>query len=94
MNLAALFAALAGVPRLDGALCRGKHELYDSPEPDDISAATELCSWCPALTACADWVASLPPKQRPAGVVAGQIHVPVTPDATRPRGRPRKTVVA
>jgi hypothetical protein len=40
---------------------------------------------------CADWVDSLLSKQRPAGVVAGTIHIPITADQTRPR---RKAVAS
>jgi hypothetical protein len=65
----------------------GLSDDYDSPEPEDIAAATELCTWCPALTRCSAYVESLPPKKRPAGVIAGQIHIPITPDQTRPRGK-------
>jgi Transcription factor WhiB len=85
VNLVGLFDALAGVPRLPGAACCGRWKLFDSDDQADIAAATEICSRCPALSLCTEWVASLPPKHRPSGVVAGRIHIPVTPDQTRQR---------
>jgi hypothetical protein len=30
-----LFAALGAIPRLPGARCRGRHELFDPPDPND-----------------------------------------------------------
>ena len=87
MNPTTLFAALGGIPRLPGAACRGRWELFDSPDATDIAAAIQTCSSCPARYRCAEWVASLSPKQRPAGVVAGQIHIPITPEQTRRRGK-------
>lgn len=39
-----------------------------------ITTAQRLCRSCPALAACRSWVQSLPPPQRPPGVVAGQVH--------------------
>jgi hypothetical protein len=59
VNPHALFAALGGIPRLDGALCRGEHELFGSDEPGDVEAAVELCSWCPAKAKCVPWADSL-----------------------------------
>jgi WhiB family redox-sensing transcriptional regulator len=86
-----LFAALRSIPALPGAKCVGRHELFESPDPGDIANAVELCSHCPARLPCAQWVESLPPTQRPAGVVGGRVYVTVTPDQTRQR---RKTPAA
>jgi WhiB family redox-sensing transcriptional regulator len=94
VSIAHLFSALAGIPKLDGAACVGRHELMESPEPDSITAALAVCAACEALNACRAWVRSLPPKKRPHGVVGGEIHTPVTPDTTRQRGRPRGAAVA
>ena len=33
--------------------------------------ALAICASCPALDACRDWLARIPPSQRPAGVMAG-----------------------
>jgi WhiB family redox-sensing transcriptional regulator len=92
MNPTALFAALAGIPRLPGAACRGHHELFDphhgdAPErPGAEAKALALCHRCPALAGCSAWFDGLPPKQRPHGVIAGRVNRLPTP------GRPRKDV--
>ena len=63
--------ALAGIPRLPGALCRGQWELFDDAElPDE---ALTLCRRCPALAACSAWFEGLPPRRRPQGVIAGRV---------------------
>lgn len=77
----ALLAELAAqTPRLSGAKCVGRHQLYDSTATRCGNAihqaraeALALCGSCPALTLCAAYVDSLPPRQRPHGVVAGRI---------------------
>jgi hypothetical protein len=80
-SLAGLFAALIAAPDLPDAACRGRHETFDPPAEGEPKAAVEarhrraqaVCADCPALTACATWIASLPPKKRPRGVVAGRV---------------------
>ncbi|AZG44822.1 WhiB family transcriptional regulator [Gordonia insulae] len=74
-----LTSALAGLPRLPGAACRGWPEIFDAEAPADPRApeALELCAGCPALQLCTAWVDALTPAQRPAGVVAGRL--PPTP---------------
>ncbi|MBN7411169.1 hypothetical protein [Mycobacteroides abscessus] len=90
------YTALAGIiayaPRLPGALCRGKSEIFDVEDATDPRAqqALELCARCPALAACAAWIDGLPPTLRPAGVVAGRL--PTTPLKKRARG-PSPTAV-
>jgi hypothetical protein len=72
-----LMSAAGSTPYLDGAVCRGRHSVFDVNEhadPDRIEYAVHQCRGCPALTAGAAWVASLPPKQRPSGVVAGVLY--------------------
>lgn len=87
MSIADLFAELAATPRLDGALCRGKADIWDmppsptrDPDPDDtaerLAFALNACQRCPALSRCRAWVSGLRPSQRPAGVVAGQLCEP------------------
>lgn len=87
MSIADLFAELAFAPRLDGALCRGKADIWDmpppptrDPDPDDtaqrITFAIGACQRCPALSRCRAWVSGLRPSQRPAGVVAGELCEP------------------
>jgi hypothetical protein len=86
-----LFAALAGVPRLAGALCLGEHEPFGSDEPGDVEAAIELCSWCPAKAKCEAWADSLAPNSV-SGVVAGRLYVWTQKSApAQPRGRLAKT---
>jgi hypothetical protein len=85
---AALMAALGGAPRLDGAACRGQHRLFDAAAEATVPghvgaaetaaarvAALALCRTCPALAACAAYYDRLPPRLRPAGVMAGQLNV-------------------
>jgi hypothetical protein len=81
-NFDELLSALAGVPVLPGARCRGRHALFDPQRPDEAdevaqarhSQAVGLCEHCPALAACQLWVNSLPPPKRPSGVIAGQLR--------------------
>ena len=88
-----LLDALSADPSLPGAVCAGRWELFDAPEPgsdpDDAAfaerAALRLCGQCPALAGCQAWFDSLPGAQRPLGVVAGQVNRP------RPPGRPRRS---
>lgn len=69
-----LMAALGGIPRLPGARCRARHDMFDQyDDPGIVEAAIAICHSCPALPACKTWCDSLPPRQRPAGVVAGQV---------------------
>ena len=83
MNVATMLDALAAAtPRLDGARCRNLWAAFDPPEsgedPEDVRyrhrAALALCESCPALTPCGAWIASLEPRQRPLGVIAGQVN--------------------
>lgn len=84
--LAALMSKVKS-PALPGARCRGHAALFDEAapgEPPKVVAsrqlmALELCDGCPARDPCSAWVDALPPKQRPAGVVAGRISGPTTP---------------
>jgi WhiB family redox-sensing transcriptional regulator len=77
-----LFGALAGIPRLDGAACRGQAWAFDPVEQSDNGAevrdlqlaALAVCAVCPALDACRTWFDSLPPRDRPTGVIAGRIR--------------------
>lgn len=75
------------VPDLDGAACKGRHELFDATVYQgphkagevriDIGYAREkamqICATCPAIKSCSEWVDSIPAYRRPAGVVAGQV---------------------
>lgn len=86
-----LLGALRGVPALPGAQCRNRGHLFDPPAPreaaDDVAQrhmqALWLCDNCPARRPCEQWLDSLPPARRPAGVVAGRI-------VNQPKPRKRK----
>jgi len=73
--MTSLFEALQSAPNLSGALCKGRWDLFDeTTDPELIERATHICASCPAATACAEWLDSLPKSQRPCGVVAGRLH--------------------
>jgi hypothetical protein len=79
-----ILAAVGAAPALPGAKCRGRHHLFDpavpGEDPDNVTArhaqALGLCSHCPALDKCRDWLDSLPPSRRPFGVIAGNVRQP------------------
>ncbi len=91
-SLDTLLGTLLGAPALPGARCRGRSHLFDpadTREPPEIVAqrhaqALELCSGCPSLEPCREWLDGLPKSKRPGGVVAGTVNQP-------PRGRPRQS---
>lgn len=86
--LAGLLEAIGAAPSLPGARCRGRSSEFDETDcPETIEYALNLCRSCPALTACTAWVASLPPRKRPPGVVAAQLN-------TQTPRRPRKATTA
>lgn len=74
--------ALATAPALPGARCRGRHHLFDEAHPDEPEEVTQarhaqalgLCSRCPSLEPCRAYFDRLKPRQRPGGVIAGQVH--------------------
>jgi hypothetical protein len=75
-----LMAALHGIPRLSGALCRGEADLFD--QYDDLATVDTtiaICHSCPAKADCERWLDSLRPSQRPVGVVAGRVNRPRKP---------------
>lgn len=75
MTPAGLFDALAAIPELPGAACRGRPALFD---PDaqgyDEVAALAICGQCAARSRCRSWFDGLTPRQRPEGVVAHAVH--------------------
>jgi WhiB family transcriptional regulator, redox-sensing transcriptional regulator len=94
-DLADLFGALAAAPRLPGAACVGRHELFDSKHESDPNraeaeaAAMKIClTECGAYSQCRDWIQSLPASRRPSGVVAGVVRRPRT---KTPASRLRKS---
>ena len=83
---------LHGAPALPGAKCVGRARLFDPPAEREPAAdvafrhrqALALCRVCRALDACGEWFESLPPEERPEGVIAGRVPV-------FKKRRPRKT---
>lgn len=75
-----VLADVITTPQLPGALCVGRYSLFDPADRDDDrqlverlhAEAVTLCRQCPALAQCTQWFHSLPPTERPAGVVAGR----------------------
>lgn len=79
---ASLSESLAGVPRLPGAACAGRWDVFDpARDGEDVedlkfrhSAAQRICvTECPCLADCRSWVESLKPSKRPVGVIAGEV---------------------
>lgn len=69
-----LAGALAGIPDLSGARCRGQWSIWDETDnPEVIEYAKNQCEACPALAECREWADSLKPSKRPLGVVAGRV---------------------
>jgi hypothetical protein len=73
-----LARVLRDTPKLTGALCPGRHHIFDAEQGDQAErehaerCAVQLCRRCPCLAACSDLVDSQPP-QRLRGVVAGRV---------------------
>ncbi len=67
------FVGIVQVPVLGAAACVGRHEMFDTTDPADPRAreAAGICRACPELTACGQWLNSLPLRARPTGTVAG-----------------------
>jgi hypothetical protein len=71
-----LLGALAGVPALPDAACRGLAQEFDVTDPIDAEPAIRICrSHCPRSTyqACRSWAQSQPPNTL-SGVVGGEIY--------------------
>ena len=81
----ALVGALAGLPALPGARCRGQAAMFDPARRGEGSEVSEarhkqalgLCQRCPALDPCRLWFDGLSACQRPRGVIAGKVYQPV-----------------
>ena len=75
-QLVDLLGALARVPALPGARCRGRAKLFDGDDGldgDRTRQAAALCQVCPALAPCSRWA----DRQRANtldGVVAGRLY--------------------
>lgn len=80
-----LLAALAGVPSLPGASCRGRPHLFDGTDGPDgprTQQAAALCHRCPALERCSEW-AEAQPLRSLSGVIAGRLFVHVAHESQR-----------
>ncbi|CAM4228507.1 hypothetical protein MB901379_03588 [Mycobacterium basiliense] len=66
-------AILQGTPRLPGALCRQRAELFDGDDAEATCRAQQLCRRCPEREPCGAWAATLRHNQAN-GVLAGQIR--------------------
>lgn len=92
-----LAAVLRELPKLTGAACAGRSELFDPAHRHETAETVEarharavgLCRTCPALIDCRTWADSLTRPRRPAGVLAGHApHQTWTNARTRnPKGR-------
>jgi WhiB family transcriptional regulator, redox-sensing transcriptional regulator len=83
----AVAAIVRGTPRLLGALCRERAELFDGDDDQGAREAAELCGDCPAREPCAAWADSLRHNQIN-GIIAGQRRQWVShPSVRRPKSR-------
>jgi hypothetical protein len=74
-----LLHTIATTPNLRGAACVQHRNVFDAclthaAGPTVYAKAIRICATCPALAACRAWVAGLPPRERPRGVIAGLIR--------------------
>ena len=73
--------------------CRSYNaELFFAESPADVELAKSLCATCPVRAAC---LAGALDRREPWGVWGGELFIGgVVVARKRPRGRPRKNVVA
>lgn len=85
---ALLAKVLRDSPKLDDAACRDHPpQLFDGEDVLDVEDAREIClTACRSYDACRAWYESLPPKERPCGVCAGELREWPEP-ASRVRSR-------
>ena len=98
-----LAAILRGTPKLSGALCPGRHHIFDAEQGDQADReyaqhrAVELCQQCPALSACREWATT---QRDLTGVVGGEVRHPRPlneakwkPKRPKPKPKPRPAAV-
>ena len=91
MPLATLDAALVDTD-LDLPCRSNDAELFFAESPADVELAKSLCASCPVRAAC---LAGALERREPWGVWGGELFIGgVIVARKRPRGRPRKNVVA
>lgn len=94
-SMETLLGSLLGAPVLPGAKCRGRSAVFDPARPREHEDAVAqrhlqallLCDTCPARLPCEQWLNSLTPARRPAGVVAGRIVRPPKPRIRKAQNR-------
>lgn len=68
-------AILRGAPKLSGALCRGRAELFDGQTPEARAVAAGVCRRCPARRDCVDFARRTASwRERPVGVIGGRFR--------------------
>ena len=91
MPLATLIEAIVDTD-LDLPCRSGDAELFFAESPADVELAKSLCASCPVRAAC---LAGALERREPWGVWGGELFIGgVVVARKRPRGRPRKNVVA
>jgi WhiB family transcriptional regulator, redox-sensing transcriptional regulator len=75
-------AILRGTPRLEGALCRRRPELFDAEDDEAASRAAAICSQCPERKPCGAWADTLRHNQVN-GVLAGELRLWVSHPSER-----------
>src|SRR5262249_40932129 len=72
LSMQDFLAELEAIPKLDGARCKSKSDLWDETEDPEIVEYTKShCLACPSLIPCRNWAAT---QTRLHGVVAGEIR--------------------
>jgi WhiB family redox-sensing transcriptional regulator len=91
MPLATLVEAIVDTD-LDLSCRSSDAELFFAESPADVEIAKSLCASCPVRAAC---LAGALERREPWGVWGGELFIGgVVVARKRPRGRPRKNVVA
>jgi hypothetical protein len=76
------------IPDLHDAACRGRAGEFDIEngrrDKRAVTRAKAICQSCPVFDDCRDWLAGLPPRARPSGVIAGRYYPPPRLEPLRP----------
>lgn len=84
MNLDDLADAVANIPPLPEARCRGMWHAFDPARDDETPEQTaqrhqlaiRICHRCPELAPCNRWVGGLSVARLPGGIVAAKLRNP------------------
>jgi WhiB family transcriptional regulator, redox-sensing transcriptional regulator len=82
----AVAAILRGTPKLPGALCRDRSELFDGDNEDTAGRAAAICLRCPARRPCGAWANRLAHNQAH-GVLAGEYREWVSHPSVARKGK-------